>query len=122
MHLINELNLINIANIPNPLLESNHVVNQYGGTGILSQEAFTYQGSYVLGKAVFADTDELRNQNQWLAAGPRKHLYFKPDQVRAAIVTCGGLCPGLNVVIRELFLNLTINYNAMEVWGIHYGY
>jgi 6-phosphofructokinase 1 len=121
-HLINELNFINIANIPNPILENNHAVNRYGGTGILSEEGFTYQGSYVLGTAVFADTDELHKQKQWLAAGPRKHLFFQPDQVRAAIVTCGGLCPGLNVVIREVFLNLTINFNAMEVWGIHYGY
>lgn len=34
-------------------------------------------------------------------AGPRAWIYFNPDQVRAAIVTCGGLCPGLNDVIRQ---------------------
>ena len=121
-NLINEMNLPNIAIIPNPILESNKAVNRYGGTGFLPDEAFTYQGSYVLGTAVFVGSDELRNQKQWLAAGPRKHLFFQPEQVKAAIVTCGGLCPGLNVVIRELFLNLTITCNAMEVWGIQYGY
>src|SRR5262245_37836604 len=35
-------------------------------------------------------------------AGPREHIYFEPAETRAAIVTCGGLCPGLNNVIRGL--------------------
>uniref|UniRef100_A0A2N9EBZ8 Phosphofructokinase domain-containing protein n=1 Tax=Fagus sylvatica TaxID=28930 RepID=A0A2N9EBZ8_FAGSY len=40
---------------------------------------------------------------QWVhRAGPREKIYFKPEEVKAAIVTCGGLCPGLNDVIRQL--------------------
>ena len=39
-------------------------------------------------------------------AGPRARLFFDPQQTRAGIVTCGGLCPGLNNVIRSLFLEL----------------
>ncbi|CAI9295791.1 unnamed protein product [Lactuca saligna] len=35
-------------------------------------------------------------------AGPREKVYFKPEEVRACIVTCGGLCPGINTVIREI--------------------
>lgn len=35
-------------------------------------------------------------------AGPREKIYFKPEEVKAAIVTCGGLCPGLNDVIRQV--------------------
>jgi 6-phosphofructokinase 1 len=35
-------------------------------------------------------------------ARPRQRVYFQPGEVRAAIITCGGLCPGLNTVIREL--------------------
>jgi len=42
----------------------------------------------------------LVTSKSWLLAGPRKYLHFEPSQVKAAIVTCGGLCPGLNVVIR----------------------
>jgi len=42
--------------------------------------------------------------------------------VKAAIVTCGGLCPGLNVVIRSIVDCLWYNYNVREVWGIHWGY
>lgn len=37
-------------------------------------------------------------------------------------MTCGGLCPGLNVVIRELFMTLHYNYRASEIFGIRYGY
>jgi 6-phosphofructokinase 1 len=42
--------------------------------------------------------------------GPRKHIYFDPKQTRAGIVTCGGLCPGLNNVIRGLVLELADSY------------
>lgn len=37
-------------------------------------------------------------------AGPREKIYFRPEEVKAAIVTCGGLCPGLNDVIRHVSL------------------
>jgi 6-phosphofructokinase 1 len=55
-------------------------------------------------------------------AGARQHIFFDPPQTRAAIVTCGGLCPGLNNVIRTLFFELTVNYGIREVLGIRYGY
>lgn len=55
-------------------------------------------------------------------AGPRERLYFDPHQVRAGIVTCGGLCPGLNNVIRSLFFALHYTYGAPEVWGFRFGY
>ena len=55
-------------------------------------------------------------------AGPREHIYFNPSQSRAAVVTCGGLCPGLNNVIRSLFLELHYNYGVRSVLGIRDGY
>jgi 6-phosphofructokinase 1 len=54
--------------------------------------------------------------------GPREYLYFDPSVTRAAIVTCGGLCPGLNNVIRGLVLELTENYGAPEVLGFRDGF
>ena len=54
--------------------------------------------------------------------GPREYLYFDPAVTRAAIVTCGGLCPGLNNVIRGLVLELTENYGAPEVLGFRDGF
>jgi 6-phosphofructokinase 1 len=55
-------------------------------------------------------------------AGPRAKLFFKPKQTRAGIVTCGGLCPGLNDVIRSLFLELHHAYGVKEVLGFRGGY
>ena len=55
-------------------------------------------------------------------AGPRQFIYFNPAKSKAAVVTCGGLCPGLNNVIRSLFLELYYSYGVKEVLGIRYGY
>ena len=55
-------------------------------------------------------------------AGPRERLFFDPTKTRAGIVTCGGLCPGLNNVIRSLFLQLRYGYGVPEVLGFRMGY
>ncbi len=55
-------------------------------------------------------------------AGPRKMLFFDPKQTRAAIVTCGGLCPGLNNVIRSATRELYRSYGVDSVLGIRGGY
>ncbi len=54
-------------------------------------------------------------------AGPRRHLYFDPSKIKAAIVTCGGLCPGLNDVIRAIVLELHHIYGVQNILGIKYG-
>ena len=59
---------------------------------------------------------------QFELAGPRGKLFFDPKQTRAGIVTCGGLCPGLNNVIRSLFLELHYGYGVAEVLGFRGGY
>lgn len=55
-------------------------------------------------------------------AGPRDTLYFDPQHARAGIVTCGGLCPGLNNVVRSLFRELHDGYGVREVFGFRMGY
>lgn len=55
-------------------------------------------------------------------AGPRRLLHFDPSKVKAAIVTCGGLCPGLNNVIRELTHSLYYLYGVEKVYGIMGGF
>ncbi|CAM8935721.1 unnamed protein product [Rhodiola kirilowii] len=55
-------------------------------------------------------------------AGPRQRVYFESDEVRACIVTCGGLCPGLNTVIREIVCGLNHMYGVTKVLGIDGGY
>ena len=55
-------------------------------------------------------------------AGPREHIYFSPAIVHAGIVTCGGLCPGLNDVIRAITRCLWYRYGVRRISGIQYGY
>ncbi len=55
-------------------------------------------------------------------AGPREKLFFEPGKVRAGIVTCGGLCPGLNDVIRAVVMNLWYHYSVREIIGYRFGY
>ena len=55
-------------------------------------------------------------------AGPRERLFFDPKKTRAGIVTCGGLCPGLNNVIRSLVLELHHGYGVHEILGFMNGY
>jgi len=56
------------------------------------------------------------------AAGPREKIFFEPSQLACGIVTCGGLCPGLNVVIRSIVLSLYHLYGVKKVYGFRYGY
>ena len=55
-------------------------------------------------------------------AGPRDRLFFDPAHTRAGIVTCGGLCPGLNDVVRSIFRELHLGYGVKEVLGFRGGY
>jgi 6-phosphofructokinase 1 len=54
--------------------------------------------------------------------GPRRKIFFDPSKTRAAIVTCGGLCPGLNDVIAGLVRTLTYHYRVRRIVGIRNGY
>ena len=60
---------------------------------------------------------------QWVVrAGPREKVYFAPEEVHAAIVTCGGLCPGINDVIRSIVGTLEEGYGVTKISGIRYGF
>ena len=76
-----------------------------------------------------ADIDELREQFRagvdppaFELAGPREKIYFDPDTLRCGIVTCGGLCPGLNDVIRSIVFCLHEKYGIAKVYGFRFGY
>ena len=55
-------------------------------------------------------------------AGPREKIFFDPSKTKAAIVTCGGLCPGINDVIRSLVMELYHRYGVRNTIGIRYGF
>ncbi len=56
------------------------------------------------------------------AAGPREKIFFDPAKLACGIVTCGGLCPGLNDVIRAIVLSLHHHYGVQTIYGFPYGY
>lgn len=75
------------------------------------------------------DIDELRAQFQdgvdppsFELAGPRDRIYFDPTTLRCGIVTCGGLCPGLNDVIRSIVFSLNERYGVSTIYGFRFGY
>jgi 6-phosphofructokinase 1 len=75
------------------------------------------------------DLDEIRRQvvqGKTLpaleVAGPRERIFFDPATLRCGIVTCGGLCPGLNDVIRAIVLSLHHHYGVRAIYGFRYGY
>lgn len=55
-------------------------------------------------------------------AGPREKIFFDPSKTSAAIVTCGGLCPGLNDIIRAVVMELYHRYGVTRIYGMRYGY
>jgi 6-phosphofructokinase 1 len=76
-----------------------------------------------------ADIDELREQFRagveppaFELAGPQEKIYFDPSTLRCGIVTCGGLCPGLNDVIRSIVFCLHEKYGIARVYGFRFGY
>jgi len=71
---------------------------------------------------VKANLAEGREPAAFLKAGPRSTIYFDPSKLKAALVTCGGLCPGLNNVIRSVVLTLYHNYGVRNILGIRYGF
>lgn len=84
---------------------------------------------YTSGEDVFVPSEVEWQQGQaptklmlFEKAGPRAHLFFDPSTVRAGIVTCGGLCPGLNNVIRSVFLELHHAYGVKDIVGFRGGY
>jgi 6-phosphofructokinase 1 len=65
---------------------------------------------------------DLTSRLTFEVAGPRERIYFDPAKTTAAVVTCGGLSPGLNDVIRGIVMELWYGYHVSEIDGIRYGY
>ena len=65
---------------------------------------------------------EAYNNNLIQKAGPREYIYFNPNHVNAGILTCGGLCPGLNDVIRAVVRCLWNRYGVKRIRGVRFGF
>ena len=58
----------------------------------------------------------------YIRGGPRYHIALDNVSIKACIMSCGGLCPGINVVIRELVMALKYNYGVTEIYGVKWGF
>jgi len=110
------------------------IIETLGHTNIKSPlKLSTVEGDYIANFVEDTEIVVLNSHTDWNcaknfkpifieAAGPRKDIYFDAGKVKAAIVTCGGLCPGLNNVIRDITYTLRIQYGVNNVIGICNGY
>jgi 6-phosphofructokinase 1 len=90
------------------------------------QERFVDDAHRVLVSAHTAELQPFLEAGQDLPAfelaGPRAEIFFAPDTLTCGLVTCGGLCPGQNNVIRSIVLTLTYAYGVRRIVGFRYGY
>ncbi len=88
---------------------------------IKDNEKILYDIGYEEVKTAISNNDE-KSLIVFERAGPRENLFFDPEKTTAGIVTCGGLCPGLNNVIRSVVLQLLYQYGVKKIIGFRYGY
>jgi len=89
----------------------------------LEQRAFITPDAAILVDATIAGCEKCKGTPVSMErAGPREKIFFNPKEIRAAIVTCGGLCPGLNDVVRALTMVIWYRYGVREIIGFKYGY
>lgn len=77
---------------------------------------------YTLDRRIVKGKVEGEEEDLLEVAGPRQKIYFNPSHVHAAICTCGGICPGLNNVIRAVVRCFWYRYGVRRISGIQYGY
>lgn len=106
------------ATVPSPIKLST-VLGDHMANYVSDDEAILFDDSLAAFEK-FAESGE--KPPSFEKAGPRQFLYFDPSKVKSAIVTCGGLCPGINDVIRALVMQLWYRYGARNILGIKYGY
>jgi 6-phosphofructokinase 1 len=90
-------------------------------------EYYTNETSVVMYQATFDSPEQIKseigeNPMCFEQSGPLEKIYFNPTKLTAGIVTCGGLCPGLNDVIRGLVMELHYRYKVPKVLGFKYGF
>lgn len=110
-----------------PLAAADFKIARVGGATMespLKGVPFVTDQDRIAYAATVAELKALRGGDipSFLAAGPRRRIFHDPAWTRAAIVTCGGLCPGINDVIKALVNTLFFAYGVDNVFGIRYGY
>jgi len=102
------------SRVPSPIKLSTHV-----GDGLAH---YVPEGTRVLYKASGEREEDFDMDLFMERAGPREMIHFNPATTRVAVVTCGGLSPGVNNVIRSLVLELRFQYGVEDIVGFRYGF
>ena len=112
-----------ITNLGQPTIKSPIHLSKTKGDNIFN---FIEDGERILADVKMKSLEvNLKNNTQpdsYERSGPRENVFFQGETTTAAIVTCGGLCPGINNVIRSLVMALHYLYKVKRVIGIPYGY
>ncbi len=112
-------NKLNIRTLGKPTIQSPLRLSNVKGDKVFN---FIDENERVLKDVTIYDSDENNAPISFEKAGPRKNIYFRPTYTTAAIVTCGGLCPGINNVIRSIVMGLHYFYGVKKILGIPYGF
>jgi 6-phosphofructokinase 1 len=102
------------ATIPSPLIKHKKIKAFEGAI-------FSDDTEIILKNVTLKNESEMKFEG-FEEAGPREKIYFNPSETKAAIITCGGICPGINDVIRGIVLDLHYAYGVEDIIGIRFGY
>jgi 6-phosphofructokinase 1 len=110
---------LGVGKIPSPLLKTEEETGVRPDKYFVSDDLYIFYNIMAKAGEIFSAEDTTKLLER---AGPRQKIFFDPAKVYAAIVTCGGICPGLNGVIRAITLTLWHIYGVKRISGIQYGY
>ncbi len=111
-----------IDRLGEPKLSSPIRMSKRGGDGLADYVKDSDRILYTITAEEVDGTVRPLNSDTLELAGPREKIYFNPSHVHAAICTCGGICPGLNNVIRSVVRCFWYRYGVRRISGIQYGY
>lgn len=112
-----KISVLGEAKITSPL--KSHGIPGEGGTRFISDEDRIAVDVQV--KTIEGVLGENQPLPSFEMTGPREKIYFDPSKLKCAITTCGGLCPGLNDIIRSVVLELYHIYHVRNIYGIRHG-
>ena len=104
------IEVLGVPNHPNPIKKEEYITDN-------ERIAFSSQVLNIL-----RQIESCAQLPSFEKAGMREKLFHEPKKTKAAIITCGGLCPGLNNVIKGLVNVLELEYGIQDIVGIRYGY
>ena len=108
-----------IENLGECIYPSPFKANYYGELFKTDSDRILYDITY---EGTMKAIGEGKSLPSFESAGPREKIFFNPKETKVGIVTCGGLCPGLNDVVRNIVMGLQHSYGVSRIFGFRFGY